>query len=351
MTPPMDAPRTTISLGPVELSFRRNEEGRRLGLPGSIVAHIVTLALAFLISTHTSKTARQAEKLNPPPSPIPITFVSPIPPPTVPKPPAPKPPAIDARKIPDPLSVKPLHMEPTPELSTAPRPKPTSKSNENAGRHDTRPAGGQAGGPLPQPTPGVPEVQPESRPTSPIDEAKDLQGRLQDFRHALEAPRPAPKGPKGGGLSLGGVNMPALPETGYGVGDYEFEGRDYDWGDYYRQIHGIIWSEWHRHLLATSNMFERWSAEHHVGLLHHRLRVRFTIQRSGQVTDVAVETESGCVPLDDSAANALKAVILPPLPEDFTRDSETVHATFMADGPIHGMGSYLEQFREMCRCF
>src|SRR5262245_53880423 len=116
MSPLMDAPRTTISLGPIELSIRRNEEGRRIGLPGSIVVHILTLVLALLISTHTSKVAQQ-EKLKQEPAPIPITFVSPIPAPAVPKPPAPKPPAIDARKIPPQPTNKPLRMQPVPESS------------------------------------------------------------------------------------------------------------------------------------------------------------------------------------------------------------------------------------------
>jgi len=339
MTPPMDAPRTTISLGPIELSFRRNEEGRRVGLPGSIVAHIVTLALAFLISTHTSRTVRQ-EKMSPPPTPIPITFVSPIPEPSVPKPPAPKAPAIDARKIPPQPTNKPLRMQPVPESA------PVQRSKQA----DRRPEGGLAGGPLPQPTTGAPDPQ---SPSIPMDEPKNLQSRLQDFRHALEVPRPpSPKGPKGGGLGLGGVTMPALPATPYGFGNLQFEhSNEYNWEDYGRSIYMVIWSEWHRQLLATSNLFERWSAEKRIALLDHQSRVRFTILRSGQVVDVAVETGSGCVPLDDSATNALKAVILPPLPEDYKGETETIHATFQAEGPIRGMGSYLEQVREFCKCF
>ncbi|HEX4825039.1 MAG TPA: TonB C-terminal domain-containing protein [Candidatus Polarisedimenticolaceae bacterium] len=349
----MDAPRTTISLGPFELSIRRNEEGRRVGLPGSVGVHILILALALLISAHTAKTAREKEKVLAQETPIPITFVSPIPEPQVPKPPAPKAPPVDMRKIPPQAANKPLRMQPVPEVTSAPRPKTDAKTHQSSGLHDTRPAGGQAGGPLPQPTTGAPEAQADANPASPLDESKDLQGRLQDFRHALEAPRPpSPKGPKGGGTGLGGIRMPALPQTGYDFGNLQFENSgEYDWEDYGRQIYYVIWAEWHRQLLGTSNLFERWSAERRIALLNHQARVRFTIARSGQVTDVAVEVGSACVPLDDSAANALKAVILPPLPEDYKRDSETIHATFRAEGPIHGMGSYLQQLRDYCTCF
>ncbi len=46
---------------------------------------------------------------------------------------------------------------------------------------------------------------------------------------------------------------------------------------------------------------------------------------------------SGCDPLDSSALDALSEVILPPLPADFPRDSETIRATFIARGDIMSM--------------
>ena len=140
--------------------------------------------------------------------------------------------------------------------------------------------------------------------------------------------------------------MPDLPPTGFGVGNLEFEGRDYDWESYGRQIHGIIWRAWHNRLLIASSVFERWAAEHRNWLLDHRNGVRFTILRSGQVVDVAIETPSGCYPLDDSATDALKEVVLPPLPDDFQRESETVHARFIAQGEIRGMGTFLQRMKD-----
>ncbi len=65
-------------------------------------------------------------------------------------------------------------------------------------------------------------------------------------------------------------------------------------------------------------------------MLDHSSGVRFVIQRSGEVTGIVVEAQSGCLPLDDSAADALAEVILPPLPADFPRDREVVHARFIA---------------------
>jgi hypothetical protein len=342
MTEPMESPRTTLSLGPLEISIRRGDEGPRYGLPGSVFVHAAIVLLAMLISTHTKREIAKEEEAKAREVPTPITFVSPLPPPPVPAP-RPVPQTMDMRKPPA-AQAKPLRMAPVPE-STAALTK--SNANRDAGHSDTKPAGGDQGGPLPRPTAGVPEIQPNPETMRGIEPPKDLQGRLQDFRRALDEPKPTnPKGEKGGGTGRGGVTMPNLPATGYGVGNLEFEGRDYDWEDYGRQIHGIIWRAWHNRLLITSSVFERWASEHRTWLLDHANGVRFTILRSGKVVEVAIETPSGCYPLDDSATDALKEVILPPLPEDFTRESETVHARFIANGEIRGMGVHLQRLKD-----
>jgi TonB family protein len=345
MPEPMDSPRTTLSLGPFEISIRRADDEPRLGLPGSIVVHVLLLVIALLISTHAKKVERAVEAAAAKP-PIPITFVNPLPPRPVPKPPQP-PPTLDVQKPPPASRVKPLRMETIPEVTADLRNQQKDLARRDAGRRDTKPAGGEQGGPLSRPTPGMPDAQPTDASSSVLDEPKDLQGRLRDFRRAVEEPKPVtPKGPKGGGTGRGGVTMPELPPTGFGVGNLEFEGRDYDWESYGRQIHGIIWRAWHNRLLITSSVFERWAAEHRVSLLDHRNAVRFTILKSGKVVDVAIETSSGCYPLDDSATDALKEVVLPPLPDDFQRDSETVHARFIAEGEIRGMGVFLQRMKD-----
>lgn len=346
MAGPMDAPRTSFALGPLQITLRRREDGARLGVLGSLTVHVLVIAL-LMVAVPRAKNVES--ELPPKAEPtIPITFVSPMP--VVPKP---KVDEMDARRPPAAVRPKPLRMEPVPEAS-APAKSPKNETRPaDAGRRDRAPAGGEQGGPKPVPAPGVPppstdggERTAPDDAASPIDESKDLLGRLQDFKRAVEAPRPAsPKGPEGGGHGSGGVTMPNLPATGFGVGNLEFEGRDYDWENYGRQIHGIIWRAWHNRLLITASVFERWAAENRSWLLEHRNGVRFTILRTGQVVDVAIETPSGCYPLDDSATDALKEVVLPPLPADFTRDSETVHARFIAEGEIRSMKSFLQQMK------
>jgi TonB family protein len=139
--------------------------------------------------------------------------------------------------------------------------------------------------------------------------------------------------------------MPALPSTGFSAGNLQFESGDYDWDVYGHQIYLAIWQAWHRRLHGTTESFERFAHERSDWLLDNSARIRFTILRSGQVVDVAVEDESGCPPLDDSAVDALREVVLPPLPTDFPRGSETVHGRFIATGDIRGMRRTLEYLK------
>ena len=343
----MESPRTTIALGPLEISFQRREDGGAVGVFGSLGVHVLVIAILLIIGSR-QKSPVEAEIVRPKESPIPITFVSPLT-----KPQEPPQAEISARRPPPASRAKPLRMQPVPETITASKNSAKAAKPDDAGRRDKNPAGGEQGGPRPTPTPGAPkaEASEADRPTiaevpSGVSEQKDILGRLREFKRALEAPRPSsPNGPSGGGKGTGGVTMPALPPTGFGIGNLEFEGRDYDWESYGRQIHGIIWRAWHNRLLITSSVFERWAAENRNWMLDHRNGVRFTILKTGQVVDVAIETPSGCYPLDDSATDALREVVLPPLPSDFQRDTETVHARFVAEGEIRTMHAFLQQMK------
>jgi hypothetical protein len=343
----MDSARKTLSLGPLEISIRRREDGVRLGILASFAIHAL-IVLLFTIELPGPRTALEAEAVARATPPVPITFVDPLP-----APPKPERDRIDARRPPPPARPKPLRMESVPEAGTATKSPPKESPTRIAGRQDSRPAGGEPGGPRTNPSPGVPppassgnETQTRDDVASNDSEPKDILGRLRAFKEAVEAPRPStPHGPEGGGRGSGGITMPNLPATGFGIGNLEFEGRDYDWENYGRQIHGIIWRAWHNRLLITSSVFERWAAENRTWLLGHQNGVRFTILRTGKVVDVAIETPSGCYPLDDSATDALKEVVLPPLPEDFQRDSEIVHARFIAEGEIRTMKAFLQQMK------
>ncbi len=212
--------------------------------------------------------------------------------------------------------------------------------------------------PVPQ-REGIPEPQGpihEPRPASGSPEG-DPSGRfsieraLRDFRRSLGAPPagagedPRPGGERAGEDDFGSPDLPPLPHTGFGFGNLQFESRDYDWTDYARQIYVAIWRAWHHRLYLTTDAFEKWSYQQRLSLLDHQSGIRFTIERNGQLLGVTMEAASGCIPLDDSAVAALQEVVLPPLPSDFPREAETVHARFIAQGEIRAMRPTLEYLR------
>jgi len=43
--------------------------------------------------------------------------------------------------------------------------------------------------------------------------------------------------------------------------------------------------------------------------------------------------------------DALREVVLPPLPQDFKKDKETVHGRFIAIGDVRQMRRFLEYYR------
>jgi len=353
----MEAPRRTVSIGPVTISVRRGERDdvAHIGPVASPLVHLIVLILAILFTSSRAQKQRAEEIAKASTPPVTVTFVTPFKPPPPPQPKVAPQPKVTPRELTfrrddtfPPPSTKKLLMQPVPERSTAQKPTTKPPSHEDAGPKDTRPAAGEEGGPEPKPTAGAPDPGSLGRdaqgdPSLSATSDQDLDARLRSFKRAIEAPRPpAPKSHRGGGGGTGGLVMPDMPGLGFGVGNLQFEGNDYDWDDYGQEIYWAIKRAWYRRLLADAGVFERWSFERRISDLDHTSGVRFTILRSGQVVDVLVETASGCRPLDDSATEALQEVVLPPLPEDFKRESETVHAHFIAEGQIQGMRQQLE---------
>ncbi|HJQ97894.1 MAG TPA: energy transducer TonB [Candidatus Polarisedimenticolaceae bacterium] len=336
------APQTRLALGPLEISLRRRgpDEVRRIGVPGSLVVHVAVLLLWILLAPYSNVEREKDIVLAAEPQ-VPVTFVNPFPPQPPPQPLKPQP-RQEIRKTPPPAAAAPLRMQEPPKETITAQNAPKRESVREIGAQDTKPAGGQSGGPLPDNTPGFPDPG-QVAPTAP-EPPKDLQGRLRDFRRALETPQTGTK--KGGGSGTGGLTMPDVPAIGMGIGNLEFESRDYDWSSYARSIYWAIWRKWHMKMLASVGVFERWGVERQRRIIDARSRIVFTIERSGRVSGVAVETPSGIYPFDDSATDALNEVLLPPLPADFARDRETVHATFVGeDVDIQAMRGSLEYLR------
>ena len=178
----------------------------------------------------------------------------------------------------------------------------------------------------------------------------DLQGAIRDFGRALDRARADSAPEQSGSGPPRNVFVPDpvdLPTTGFGVGNLTFETRDFDWEDYARSIYWEIWRAWHNRLLRLASDFERWSYDTREPNLYHQAQIRFVIERTGEVTGIAVELPSGCPPLDDSATQALAEVILPALPDAFPKQREVVHARFLAQGEVRALRPHLERLKAL----
>ncbi len=188
-----------------------------------------------------------------------------------------------------------------------------------------------------------------TRPAGDDEQAVPRRGvsqALRDFGEALEH-RPPGREPSPGNSERNVIvpDFSAIPSSGFGMGNLTFESADYDWTDYGRQIYMAIWRAWHQRLWMTTDEFEKWAHESGQWQLNHQTQVRFVIERNGQLTGIAQEGKSGCLPLDLSALDALAEVIVPPLPADFPREREVVHARFIATGPIPEMRPVLGRLK------
>jgi outer membrane biosynthesis protein TonB len=185
----------------------------------------------------------------------------------------------------------------------------------------------------------------------PERERLDVSRALRDFGRTVSRGPNDPRQPSSsGGGTPNNVFVPdlsALPTTGFGMGNLRFESTDFDWSDYGRQIYMAIWRAWHNRLHVTTNEFDKWAHQERTWYLDHSAAVRFVIERSGQVTGIAIEGASGCQPLDQSAVDALEEVLLPPLPAAFPRDREVVHARFITQGDVRTMKEILAHYKRM----
>ncbi len=134
-------------------------------------------------------------------------------------------------------------------------------------------------------------------------------------------PRAAPAGPlpaEGGaavelpsaGNGLGGSGAPGLSNYGASLSGFD---ADFPFAYYAEQVQALIGANWLKPDVPAGTACV----------------VAFRIQRSGQVTDVKVETPSGLGFYDRAATRSIYAANpLPPLPPEFRRDELGVHIRF-----------------------
>jgi len=188
---------------------------------------------------------------------------------------------------------------------------------------------------------------PQSPPAPGRLDGPSLDERISDFSRALQEQRTTSfQQPSEAPRNAFEPDWSSLPTTGQALGNMLFESGDYDWTEYQRQIYWIIWRSWHSRLLARADDFEKWAQQSNTWYMDHFNVVQFTIERNGEISSIAVETESGMLPLDLSAVEGLDEAVLPPLPDDFQGDNETVHAQFIGQGQISFMRRGLQRYRD-----
>ena len=191
---------------------------------------------------------------------------------------------------------------------------------------------------------GVRDDAEHARTASPQERRFNMDDALADFGHVLQQPRPEPED------SQRGVSIPDLPPAANDrlrlrqprVREPRLRLDRLRPAD----LHGDLGSvaqpavRDHRRVRALGpegpELDSAARQSHH---LHHPEERRGHRRR--------LETPSGCYPLDDSALDALREVILPPLPRDFPRGQETIHARFIAEGDVRSMRSNLAYLKRM----
>jgi protein TonB len=181
--------------------------------------------------------------------------------------------------------------------------------------------------PAPAPAPAA-EAKPEAKKAPPVIEKK-REEKVEPSPKAMPALKPAkakPTPPPPGGLVRGAapaVDLPAaagLPSgtagaTGaltFGTDVAGFD-TDFPFSYYVQQLLSLIGANWFRPDVPDGTV----------------CTVTFRVQRSGQVTEVKVESASGITYYDRAAVRAIYAANpLPPLPNDYPNDQLGVHLRF-----------------------
>jgi TonB family protein len=273
---------------------------------------------------------------------------------------------------PSPLDMPEPAATPPAPAPTPPEPEPEPAPPEPAEEPLLRPRPEQGEGPLTE-VPGIPpagpprarERQEEREPAPPardprppqrdetgdprrLDVARALREYEESLRDRAPAIEPTPRGesaPTDGYRPGPG----AVPSIGFGMGNLVFQSGDYDWSDYARQVIVILERAVNHRIWVTLDDFERWAHRNDNWLIRpdQRVRVRFVIERNGDITGIEIEGPSGVAPFDAAVRDSLEEAIVPPLPASFPREREVVRVEglFPAGAPIQKLRPAYERWK------
>ena len=178
--------------------------------------------------------------------------------------------------------------------------------------------------PTEAPAPARPAIE-KVREEAPVPSKEALpvpeKGKKAKDRVPTPAPRPASASPRSAGngsavelpsagSGLGGEATPGLTNFGASVSGFD---ADFPFAYYAEQLQSLIGANWLKPDVPAGTACV----------------VTFRIQRSGQVTEVKVETPSGLGLYDRAATRSIYAANpLPPLPPEFRAEELGVHIRF-----------------------
>lgn len=168
---------------------------------------------------------------------------------------------------------------------------------------------------LPEPTPAAPPKMSlpieKPRPTKP-------QARQETKKPVEDKPEPKPSG--GPELTKGTTQVDTGARgTGFGISSSGGTGQpqvsldvsNFCCNEYLQTMVQLIKQNWQQNQGARGSTV-----------------MKFTIQRNGRIDDIEVEKPSSFRVLDLASQRALSNTVLPPLPEQFTNPTLTVHIRF-----------------------
>ncbi len=184
----------------------------------------------------------------------------------------------------------------------------------------------------------VAPAQPEAEKT-PEEAGEEPLPKLRDEGEKV-APSPLPK-PRLLDKRPPPLSVPRQPQRvpdiglevkGAYFGDLRFDSRDYDWSDYHYKVYWAIYRAWLRELWNNRARFGRDQLIGNLDFLDGEVRIRFTLHRDGSVSGLEVLAPSVMPTLDQASLGSISGAVLPPLPDDFPRDSEGVTFRYMLRG-------------------
>ena len=114
------------------------------------------------------------------------------------------------------------------------------------------------------------------------------------------------------------------------TGRVVFSSEDFDWNDHRQPVYFAIWMATHQALLAKLESMTTEDTSPPTSGPPFECVAQLTVDRTGQIIDVTLTTSSQ-VGVLDAACLGVASAILPPLPEEFPRDTEKITLSMHAE--------------------